>query len=188
MMKRCPKCGELKELSQFNKHKNRKDAHQSLCRDCCHKAGIIRIREVRGSIPMSENKECPSYLGVAIAERLVRHLFTDVVTMPNGNSGYDFVCNHDKKIDVKSACTTMNNKRYPYWVFNIRNNQVADYFLLLAFDSRENLTPLHQWLIPGNVLNHLIGTTISPSTIHKWDKFSQPIKAAQICCNAMKEM
>jgi len=136
---------------------------------------------------MSENKECASYLGVAVAERLIEHLFKDVVKMPYGNSGYDFICAKDKKIDVKSACITMRqNNKNPRWKFYFHKNQIADYFLLLAFNNRKDLEPQHQWLIPGGVLNYLMTTTISPSTIHKWDEYQQPIDDAQICCNTMR--
>jgi len=144
-------------------------------------------RDVYGTLPMSENKECAQYFGITVAERLIRHLFKDAIRMPNGNPGYDFICAKDKKIDVKSACITVyNNNKNPHWQFDIRKNQVADYFLLIAFNNRADLEPQHQWLIPGHVLNHLTGASISLSTIDKWDEYKQPIEAAQICCNTMK--
>jgi len=188
-MKRCPNCGCLKKLDQFNKQTATKDGHQYECRQCSNEKSTKHSREVKGHLPMSENKECAQYLGIAVAERLVRHLFKDVVRMPNGNSGFDFICAHDKKIDVKSACITMVHKKNPRWVFHIYNNQIADYFLLIAFTKRSYLEPQHQWIIPGHVLNqHKTTASISPSTIEKWDKYRQPIEAAQICCNAIKDI
>jgi len=186
-MKRCPVCGEIKELSQFNKSKRAKDGRQYNCRQCDNKDSTKHNREVLGQLPMAENKACASYLGVAVAERLVRHLFDNIVRMPYGNPGFDFICNQNKKIDVKSACIIINNKKNSRWSFKIDKNQIADYFLLLAFDNRDDLNPLHQWLIPGKVLNHLINTGISPSTIQKWDKYKQPVESAQICCNTIRE-
>lgn len=186
MMKCCTKCGCLKEIDQFNKDKKSKDKHRCQCRTCDNISSTERGREVRGSIPMSENKECSSYLGVAVAERLVRHLFKDVVRMPNNNTGFDFVCAKDKKIDVKSSCLKIQHNKYLCWSFHIVNNQIADYFLLLAFDNRKDLIPLHQWLIPSHVLNHLKHTSISPSTLSKWEEYSQPIDQAQICCDTIK--
>jgi len=185
-MKRCYKCGDSKELDQFNKRKREKDGHTCICRTCGNKESRKNNREVMGHLPMSENKECPQYLGIVIAERLVRHLFENVVRMPNNQPGFDFICAHEKMIDVKSACITMNNNKNPHWRFAINKNQTADYFLLLSFNNRQNLDPLHQWLIPGDILNHLVCTTISPSTIDKWDEYRQPIVQAQMCCSNMK--
>ena len=171
-MKRCTKCGEVKDISQFNKHKRAKDRHTWYCKICVNEISTKYKREVLGHLPMSENKECSCYLGMVVAERLFGHLFKDVVRMPWNNSGYDFICNRDKKIDVKSACITHSRKKYPCWQFHINKNKIADYFLLLAFDNRDDLEPQYQWLIPGRVLNHIKShTTISPSTIDKWDEY-----------------
>ena len=147
MKKHCTKCGEHKELTEFNKRKSSKDGHRYECRKCHQGSATKRNREVRGSLPMSENTECTQYLGIAIAERLAMHLFKDVVRMPNGNPGFDFICAKDKKIDVKSACTSLNNGKYPNWAFCINRNKIADYFLLLAFNSRADLEPLYQWMM-----------------------------------------
>ena len=73
------------------------------------------------------NPMCGAYLGIHIAERILSRIFKDVEVMPNGNPGYDFICNHGKKIDVKSACSI---KGYHSWGFAIRCNIVADYFFM----------------------------------------------------------
>jgi len=36
MPKFCPTCNKTKELTDFNKNKNRKDGYQRECRNCCH--------------------------------------------------------------------------------------------------------------------------------------------------------
>lgn len=36
MPKLCPTCNQTKELTEFNKNKNRKDGYQRECRECCH--------------------------------------------------------------------------------------------------------------------------------------------------------
>ena len=187
-MKICPICGDLKEISEFNKEIKARDGKHTYCRKCVGVMSTKHNREVKGCLPMSENKNCTQYLGVAVAERLVRHLFKDVIRMPNNNYGFDFICSKDKKIDVKSSCIMLNNNKNPHWNFHIEKNQNADYFLLLAFNNRDDLDPLHQWLIPGDVLNHLSCAGISLSTIYKWDEYRQDIGAAQVCCNKMKEM
>ncbi len=40
-MKTCTKCGESKELSEFNKYSRSKDGHKSECRECQKIAGIL---------------------------------------------------------------------------------------------------------------------------------------------------
>jgi len=36
MPKLCPTCSQTKDLTEFNKNKNRKDGYQRECRECCH--------------------------------------------------------------------------------------------------------------------------------------------------------
>ena len=131
----------------------------------------------------AENKKCPAYLGVHIAEQVLGQAFKNVRKMPYGNPGYDVICNHNKKIDIKSAC---EGKRWNNWTFNINHNTIADYFLCLAFDNRKDLNPLYVWLIPGSKLNHLMGAVISQSTIHKWDAYRLDISKINKCCDAMR--
>ena len=186
MMKRCSKCGELKELTDFYKAKTEKDGHRCECVDCSKKSGKEYRSRRKEYLKNFQNKESSCYLGVNVAERLCSHLFKDVIRMPNNNPGFDIICNQDKKIDVKSACIKMHQKKYPHWSFHIKKNTTADYFMLLAFNNRIDMIPVHQWLVPGHILNHLISTGISPSTIDKWDEWKQPIGPALSCCNEMK--
>ena len=146
------------------------------------KAQNIRANRKRGVLPMSENKECAAYLGVHINERVLRHLFNDVEVMPYGNKGYDFVCNHGKKIDAKSSCL----RKAGNWSFRIDHNKTADYFLLVAYDNRTDVNPLYAWLIPGDVLNHLALASIRESTLDKWSKYEQPIDDLIICCDMIR--
>ena len=145
---------------------------------------------------MSKNKNCALYLGVHIAERILSRVFEKVERMPYGNSGYDFICKNNFKIDVKSSCLYNNNQ----WLFSIKQNIVADYFLLLAFDSRSNLSPLHIWLIKGDeiiinqsgsmVLNKKTGLRISNSvySLSKYNKYEQTDKLEKLikCCDSIK--
>lgn len=106
--------------------------------------------------PMSENKACAAYLGVYIAERVLSKIFDNVVTMPYGHKEYDFICNKGYKIQVKSSCMWVchkndtKRKEKNMWSFGIKKNRIADYFLLIAFDNRNNITPMHIWLIKGS--------------------------------------
>lgn len=183
--KQCTKCGEIKDLSQFHRQKGRIKGRTSHCKICYNKQCAEYQRRRRGNLPLGENKQCPAYLGVVVAERLVKHLFKEVVPMPQGNPGYDFICAKDKKIDVKSACLMGKGNSF-HWRYGINKNKIADYFLLLAFNNREDLEPIHQWLIPGKILNHLKGATISLSTTDRWKKYEQPIEPAIICCDNIR--
>ena len=149
-----------------------------------------RGRRLLGRKPISENKECSSWLGVHVAERVLSKVFKDVEQMPTNNSGYDFICNKGKKIDVKSACVSIDKRRYTNrrsWAFSIKKNKEADFFLLLAFDNRDDLNPLHMWLIPSNVVNHKIGLQISETKIKKFDEYKIDISSVVDCCNNLKQ-
>ena len=157
---------EREEYNQINKEKLNK-----YHRELNHKNGTHQS--------MHNNKSCPLFLGIHIAEQVLSKVFKDVKVMPHGNPGYDFICNHGKKIDVKSA--TIRNSSS--WNFGINKNIIADYFLLLAFDNRNNLNPLYLWLIPSKILNKLTGTSISISTIIKWDEYKLDVNKVIKCCN-----
>ena len=45
----------------------------------------------------------------------------------------------------------------------------------------------HLWLIPCEIINHLITTSISISTINKWGKYQININEIISCCNILKE-
>lgn len=128
------------------------------------------------------NKNSSQYLGVFIAEKLTSKMFKNVQRMPQGNHGFDLICNEGYKIDVKSSATGSKG----YWQFGIKKNKMADYFVIIAFESRDDLTPIHLWLIPGKDINHLNIIHISKVTLSRWSKYEQPIDKAILCCNEMK--
>lgn len=138
-----------------------------------------------GHIPMNENRECASYLGVYIAEQVLSKAFKDVKRMPFHHP-YDFICNHGKWIDVKSACARASRNGTLQWHFNFCRNQIADYFLCLAFDNRNDLNPVHIWLLPAKKFNHLTGTSISVTTIKRWDEYRLEVDKVTECCDTMK--
>ena len=106
------------------------------------------------SSPMSENKDCSSYLGIHVAERILAHVFKkeNVERKPYGHKGYDFICGKGKKVDVKSSSLLSGNE----WCFHIKHNDIAEQFLLLAFgkrpDNDKNPKPMRLWLIPNNAI------------------------------------
>jgi hypothetical protein len=143
-------------------------------------------------VPMSENKKCSAYLGVYIAERILSKYFEDVIVMPFGNPGYDFVCKNGFKIDVKSSTLHEMTGRTSRWGFCIRCNEIADYFLCLAFnDDREDLIPLHIWLIPGPVVCHYHNgfyITNNEQGIKKWSQYEKPLDKVVNCCNVLRRI
>lgn len=139
-----------------------------------------------GGKPMSENKSCSSYFGCYVAERVLSGVFKDVNVMPPNHHGYDFICNSGKKIDVKSSCVVLNKGKRVSWGFTINKNTVADFFLCIAFDNRDDLNPLHLWLLPGGVVNHLMRASISINTIDKWDAYKMEMDKVIECCGTMK--
>ena len=54
-------------------------------------------------------------------------------------------------------------------------NKIADYFICLAFDSRINFIPVHIWIIPGSVVNHLSGFHIKSLYLEKWMEYEKPL-------------
>lgn len=187
------------ELNDENWYASQQKGNQHICKECNAesarewrkanpekaRAKWTRAHRKQGNRPLNENKKCALYLGVHVAERVLRHAFKDVEVMPYGNPGYDVICNGGYMIDVKSSCLNHSNRGYG-WQFNIKKNTVADYFLCLAFDNRDDLNPLHAWLLPGIKFNHLTGTGISPSTIDRWDDYQLDTSKIISCCNSMK--
>jgi len=185
--KTCGHCRINKPISEFSKDKyQKKDGLNNKCRACCKEAWQAFSARKYGAKPFAENKKCSQYLGIHVAERLLRHLFKDVQTMPLHNSGYDFICNRGFKVDAKSSTTYHRNARVKQWQFDINRNKIADYFLCIAFDNRENLNPVHLWLIPGENVNDLQTASIGENNLAKWSQYERPIDGVLSCCNAMK--
>ncbi len=144
---------------------------------------------------MKINKKCGIFLGCHVAERVLSHVFKDVQRMPNGNRGFDFICNKGFKIDVKSSCLRKNNS----YIFHITKNKIADYFLCIGFDNRDDLNPQHIWLMKGDEvlydnkkLNEHISLAI-PNNVKGLSKFSKyeltdKLKETIKCCNSLKEI
>ena len=194
-MKTCNKCHKTKPLDKFHKSKTGKYGRRSWCKDCANKHDKDYYhngggKEKRGRISMYKNKNCAHYLGIVVAERLIKHLFNDVVMMPFGHPGYDMICNRGKKINVKaSTINARQNKNsiMKSWKFNINYNKKCDFYLLMAFDDVINLTPLFAWMVPGNEVSNKSGLRISLSNIHRWDDWKIDLDNAQACCDLMKE-
>ncbi len=76
--------------------------------------------------------------------------FEDPIKMPNGNQGFDWICKKGEKMDHKGSCLTYFEDVTPIWVYGIGYNNIADWFILSAWDNRESLNPLHIWIFHKN--------------------------------------
>lgn len=127
----------------------------------------LRFKNSIGTgLSMSESRSSAPYLGIFIAERLLPNIFENPKMMLHGNIGYDAICKNNYKIDVKSSTLNKSN----FWSFHISKNKIADAFLCIAFDSRENLYVKYVWLIPGNeVIRKRKLNELKALTIHNTD-------------------
>ena len=199
--KRCTHCGLVLPASGFQKNACKSDGLQSWCKQCRYVADRTIYRdkvnayhkawEIKHGIvgKIAESHDSSSYLGVYIAERALSKFFDHIERMPYGNPGYDFICGKGFKIDVKSACLRgYKGKNATCWSFTIRKNQVADYFLCLAFNNRVDLEPQHVWLVPSDAAKNLYGLVVPCSNygLNKWRKFEKPIENVLSCCNTIR--
>jgi len=176
---------ELKELSEkyfyYLEHKNEAELYFKRLWESIHsKAVQLKITS------MKINKKCSVFLGCYVAERVLSHVFKEVERMPFNNPGFDFICNKGFKIDVKSSCLRINNQ----YNFNINQNEIPDYFLLIGFDNRVDLNPQRIWLIKGNLLNKLKSVTIlnNVNGLSKYSKYelTDKLKETIECCSELK--
>lgn len=196
MIHKCIKCGTPLVVGE-NITQNRLKRYKYVCQSCKRKHYIDhnehirklhREREYRSGRqrPMSENRKCSSFLGVHVAERVLSHIFKNVQKMPYGNPGFDFRCSRDYLVDVKASCRRHHKTGADNWIFQVKKNQTADYFLCLAFDNRDSLNPEHIWLIPAAEINDRIGIGISETRTDKWDKYALDIDRVSVCCNILR--
>ena len=186
--KYCSGCNRYLTLDKFHKRSDAKIGVKSRCKDCRNKEHSNKNHKDGLFKPLGENKETALYLGYYIAENVLSNIFKDVKRMGINNSGFDFVCNKGYKIDVKASVLHKNKYKNPYWQFGIRQNNIPDYFLLIAFDNRENLNPLHVWLVPKDKICHLKGLSLSLKRIDEWKQYELEDKLEKVitCCNKIK--
>lgn len=138
------RCKDLKEYKNKCAQRRGFRCYNECQQEWRHNKGI--------QLPIFENKDCSSYLGVYIIERKVAKYVLPIIIsdiekeMPYGNHGYDFVCKEDIKVEVKARCLCLKNDSYVL-DYNISYNNIADYFMLVAIDNRVDINILHIWLI-----------------------------------------
>lgn len=187
--KLCRMCGKTKPITEYFERKSGRQQGQqySYCKSCSYST-TNKWRYRHGAKPMSESRDSPVFLGVFVAERALSEFFDHIERMPYGNPGYDFICGKGFKIDVKSSCLRHGRKRAPCWNFRFGQNQVADYFLCIGFNNREELTPMHVWLIPCDSVRGLTGISVSDlyKSLAKWSQYERPMDKINTCCEKMK--
>lgn len=101
--------------------------------------------------PMEFNEYCASHFG-DFTESLMIQTFEDAIRMPNNNPGFDWTCKRGDKIDNKGRCLSYSDRspNWSGWHFPIRHNNIADWFILSAWDNRESKNPLHVWAFHKN--------------------------------------
>jgi hypothetical protein len=180
----CNKCGEeLIPYDNWGRGAIRSGVY--ICIECM-RAGSISYNRSKGVKPLSENIQCSKYLGCHVAERVLEHVFKNIQTMPANNPGYDFICNKGKKIDVKASCEYQPIRGKPRVQFIIKKNTIADYFLCLVFDNRNDLNPTHAWLIPGKHVNYLHTLGIAMTNIDKFKEYEIDLTKICKCCDKLK--
>lgn len=101
--------------------------------------------------PMEFNTDCSSYFGIYIAENYIIRTFEDAINMPPNNPGFDLLCKNGLKIQTKARCIGYHNCcDSPNFEFLIKCNNIVDWFILSAWDSRDSLVPLHVWAFHKN--------------------------------------
>lgn len=138
---------------------------------------------------MNEIKECSMFLGCYVAENILSLEFKNIIRMKVTNPGYDYVCGKGYFIDVKSSCLSKDKWGSEKWKFHIERNKIADFFLLIGFDNRNDLNPMHIWLVPGHIINSRIGIGISNNvnSLNKYKIYERSLDNAILCCNEMKQ-
>ena len=121
-------------------YKNQAERVRDYNRERCYNLGIYG--------PASDNKDCASWFG-NISENYVMKTFEDPIPMPPNNPGFDWLCKKGEKIDHKSSCLNFHNTN-PDWIFSIRYNNIADWFILSGWDNRDSLQPMRVWIFHKN--------------------------------------
>lgn len=184
--KKCRCCGAEKPVSEFYKSVASYDGFGPYCKQCHLKKGNDARHRSGRHKPLSQNKQCSAYLGVHIAERVLANAFGSVEKTKYGFPGYDFICGKGYKIDAKSCCRQKTIGKSDRWKFHIAKNNIADYFLCLAFDNRSDLEPEHVWIIPGRCVSHATSIGISEATLDKWREWERPLGKISCLCDVLR--
>ena len=100
-------------------------------------------------LPKEFNEDCSAHFG-EFTENIMIQTFENAKKMPYGNPGFDWTCKNGDKIDNKGVCLVCIQGKSQRWVFSIKYNNIAEWFILSAWDNRDSLNPLHVWIFHKN--------------------------------------
>lgn len=189
----CRPCSSLKAAKWTKEHPERaKQTMKSWRKENSKRIAELQLRyhanHPEKFHPAAKTPTCTHYLGSYISETVLSREFKNIKRMPSNFPGYDFECNRHFFIDVKSSCQQHHDSKNGYWQFIIKCNQVPHYFLLIAWDNRDDLNPLYIWLIPAALINMkkilYIGNT--EESLAKWKKYERPLTNVLSCCRTMR--
>lgn len=184
----CTRCHESKLATDFY-NKSDKPGKRAYCKRCWKEISLDYKHAAGINLPMSISKESSTYLGVYIAESVLANVFDNVIRMPVGHPGYDFICGKGFKIDAKSSKLYIDpsKRRSSRWMFSIGRNTKADYFICLGFNNdRKNVTPLRMWLIPAKEVNMLQTLSIRNNDVVSWKQYEKSTRKVLACCEHMR--
>lgn len=138
------KIGIMKNTTDIIREQNDKTAKNANCKNWNeYQKELMYDKGIHS--PLSDNKDCSYYFGLFIAQNYIIKTFEDPIEMPPNNPGFDWICKNGKKIDHKARCLC-NVGNCIGWKFEIKYNNIADYFILSAWDNRDSLNPLRVWI------------------------------------------
>lgn len=190
--KMCRTCKQSFPLSGFGFHAKGHSSWRADCKACRAKKTKEHNHLIGLKRPIEMATDLPVWLGIHVAERVLSKYFDNVVRMPYGNPGYDYICSKGYKIDVKCSCLSHGNANFPLpsgrWTFAINRNNIADYFLCLGFDNRMDLNPMHIWLVPGKLVSDKKQLRIGNKTISfaNWSSYERSLDKVIGCCNILR--
>lgn len=157
------------------------------------------LYETGKCLPKEINENCSLWFGEFISQNYVMETFENPIKMHNGNPGFDWICKKGEKIDHKGACLTyIIDANWSGWVFGIEYNNIADWFILSAWDSRDSLVPLHVWIFHKNDIirerkfwrRDSFSITDTPKKLkelEKWEVTNRLEKLKELCDKSKEE-
>jgi hypothetical protein len=143
-------CEEIEKTIKGSGCKIRKEYLDKCAQKAGFKNNTERVKEwthkTGRNLPMEFNEECAAWFGDFICENYIIKTFEEPIRTPYGNPGFDWLCKKGEKIDHKGSCLIYGKYGSPHWIFNIMCNNIADWFILSAWDNRDSLNPLHVWI------------------------------------------
>lgn len=130
--------------------KNETDYRNKLARRMGYKNFAERVKEWKHdtgrALPKEFNKDCSKWFGEFITQDRVMKTFEHAIPAPPNNPNFDWTCKDGKKVEHKGSCLLYEPKKTPRLKFYLDYNNIADYFVLSAWDNREYLNPIYIWI------------------------------------------